>query len=120
MSREAYILEIRRFLILYTVSLLVKGTRINQKVLSTILNDLGNRKGLPELQQNNLCSFVDAFNPIVKDRFKKKHLTNAEYNWLLIQYFSKDIRAKYLNENIEYRKISSHTFLKGGGEQMGF
>ena len=92
---------------------LVKGTHIDQRVLSKIFNDLGSRKGMPELQQNNLCSFVDAFNPMVKDRFKKgKPLTNAEYNWLLSQYLSKDIKTKYYNENIEHRKVSSDTFLK--------
>ena len=92
---------------------LVKGNHINHKQMTKTLYDLGDRKGLPELHMNNLCSFVDAFTPMVKQRYKRgKPLTNAEYNWLLTQYFSKDVKNRYLNENIEFRKVSSDTFLK--------
>ena len=92
---------------------LVKGTHINHKKMTKVLQDLGSRKGLPELQMNNLCSFLDGFRPMIKHKFKKgKPFTNAEFNYLLIQFFGKEVKIKFQNENIEYRKVSSDTFLR--------
>ena len=70
------------------------------------------RRMFPLLSTNNLCSFVESFHPFVKERFYKGHpLTSSEFNFFISRFFSRDIYERFLNENIEYRVISSNNFL---------